>query len=180
MLRLPPHTPESVDLLWYTAGTGLIQSRKYMLALLRAEELFQAGSLTQILHGQPVQYYQMILDGEHTGSPLVALEDKPRAALTLDVDTVACSVKLGNDEDAAVLRPRKRARQGSVDAPAANADAIEDAIEDAIMSEGLSSESLSAEALFYSPSEQEEVGSQEPGAGFGVLIQNVRIASLKT
>ena len=107
----------------------------------------------------------MILDGEHTGSPLVALEDKPRAALTLDVDTVACSVKAGNDEDAAVLRPRKRARQGSVDAPAANADAIEDAIEDAIMSEGLSSESLSAEALFYSPSEQEEVRSQEPGAG---------------
>ena len=146
VLRLPRHTPQNLDLLWYIPNTSLSRCHAYMIALLRSEELFQGGTLTQVLHCQSAQYYQMILDGNHSGDALVALEDQPRAALSLDVESWQLPAQSGQQsENDAVVRSCKRARHDVVDHPAVLAALVD---EDADITGGLSSESLSPAALF--------------------------------
>ena len=86
-LQLPPHTSESVNLVMYVASASLTQTRKYMMALLRADVMFEQGALTRIHHCQPAACYVAILAGASAGSPMQALEDvEPQAALVLDVE----------------------------------------------------------------------------------------------
>ena len=88
VLQLPPHTPDNVNLVWYASGASLQHLRKYMIALVHAENLFAGGVVLRIHHCQPASYYSQVLQGYHSGSPLNAIADEARPALQLDAENV--------------------------------------------------------------------------------------------
>ncbi|CAE7253642.1 unnamed protein product, partial [Symbiodinium necroappetens] len=172
--QLAPLTPESAgaDLVWYLSGTSMLRARKYMITLIRAEEMFASGGLSRVYHCQPVQYYSAVLHEGHTGSPFQAVADEPVAALQLDVEQAPGPQALldaGSQEPAVPSRPSKRARRAPVaDAvppassafldPAVPPDQTSDAPQALPESDsGLSSESLSLAAQFWTESENEDV-----------------------
>ena len=174
--QLAPLTPESAgaDLVWYLSGTSMLRARKYMITLIRAEEMFASGGLSRVYHCQPVQYYSAVLHEGHTGSPFQAVADEPVAALQLDVEQAPGPQALldaGSQEPAVPSRPSKRARRAPVaDAvppassalldPAVPPDQTSDApqaLSESDSASGLSSESLSLAAQFWTESENEDV-----------------------
>ena len=116
--RLPPHTPDKENLVWYASSSSVQLLRMYMIALLRAESLFAEGVLLRIHHCQPKAYYAQVLEGQHSGSPLHAIADDARPALEFDVeDSHVAQGEQPAIADAAPARPKKRARQAN-NAPA--------------------------------------------------------------
>ena len=117
--RLPPHTPDSVNRLWYVSGSSLQHLRKYMITLIYSEKLFGEGVLQRVHHCQPVGYYTEVLQGLHTGSPLLALPDgreevaplqldAENAPLLLDGRVVPAPLELPAP---AVMPPKKRVKR---------------------------------------------------------------------
>ena len=176
MSQLPPHLPDSANLLYYLPGTSLQRSRKYIMALLRSEDLFSAGVLQRVHHCQPIEYYSQILQGYCSGSPLQAIEngeaDDSRPP-PLQVDGEGLPPVANAIPDAALpVPPRKRARR-SLNAERATDDdgAVDEALKQLVDevdedSGGLSSESLSSDVLYLSGSDEEAVEhKQDPGCG---------------
>ena len=179
--RLPPHTPDSVNRLWYVSGSSLQHLRKYMITLIHSDKLFREGVLQRVHHCQPVGYYTEVLQGLHTGSPLLALSDarEPVAPLQLDAE----SAPLLLDERGvpaplelpapSVMPPKKRVKRihdrqdrageepglGLEPGPVVPAlgsavEAEDDDNRDDDESSGLTSEPLSSQVLFLSDAEQ--------------------------
>ena len=107
--RLLPHTPGAA-LVWYTSTPNLSRIRKYMSALLKSRELFQAGTLQMLHHGQPVKYYDAVLKGTSDGminargaGAAAPLLDAAAAALAIDVDAPVPAFPDGLDAEMPAL-----------------------------------------------------------------------------
>ena len=174
--RLPPHTAESVNLVWYVSSASVQLLRPYMIALLRAESLFAEGVLLKLHHCQLKAYYAKVLEGHHSGSPLQALADDVRPALELDVErAVAVQVEpeLPAIADTAAGRPKKRARQGDrqpvqpvpeqPEQEGQEAELDVDAVDAANSSDsGLASETVSSPLNFLSEADSDDAREPDP------------------
>lgn len=118
---VPPLTV-GAELVWYTWTASLQRRSKYMIDLLKSQELFQAGTLQLQHRGQPAKHYDEVLkgaDGEvraRQAARAPALADAPAAGLALDVDAPAVAVSDGLEAEIAEL-PAVLPRRGLEDVP---------------------------------------------------------------
>ena len=172
-LALPPHKPDSVNLVWCVSSASLAKQRKYMIALLHAAHLFASGILTRLHHCQPVAYYEQVLGGTHAGSALAMLEDvQPQFALTLDSEDFPGQVDRQPQEESQVPAKRRKVGQGSQE-QLGEPDA-KDAEREAASMEGIDSpegsvenddDALSSGLHLFSVSEEESGNSHSPVVG---------------
>ena len=172
VLQLSPHTPDNVNLLWYVSGASLQHARKYMIALLHSETLFRGGVLKAVHHCQPVAYYNQVLQGNHTGSPLLAVRDADQEVPALQLDAEDVHMPLPPRDEFVALQdelpipvpPKKRAKRchdrkleaeaPGPDQPGSPESLVCSAVEEGDSgSVGLASESASSQVMFLSDSD---------------------------
>ena len=87
---LKPDAYQHERLFWYLRSVHVQNCKPYMLALLRAKQLFANSELLELHRCQPMKYYERVLDGKSNGClAILSLEDRldaaPRFSLALDV-----------------------------------------------------------------------------------------------